>query len=183
MHNKIIETRIESLTPDDKNFNKHSEYGMHLLDKSLRQFGAGRSILIDKNNRIIAGNGIVEAAAAIDLDDVIVIETNGNQLVAVKRTDIDLDSAQGRELALADNATSAANLQWDADAIMEKAAQFEIVTDDWGVELGEPDTGGDDADQGGGEKRYQVIIDCKDDAEMERIAQRLRLDGYDCHTT
>lgn len=180
---KIIETRIESLTPDDKNFNKHSEYGMHLLDKSLRQFGAGRSILIDKNNRIIAGNGIVEAAAAIDLDDVIVIETNGNQLVAVKRTDIDLDSAQGRELALADNATSAANLQWDADAIMEKAAKFEFIPDDWGVELGEPDTGGDDADQGGGEKRYQVIIDCKDDAEMERIAQRLRLDGYECHTT
>lgn len=180
---KIIETRIESLTPDDKNFNKHSEYGMHLLDKSLRQFGAGRSILIDKNNRIIAGNGIVEAAAAIDLDDVIVIETNGNQLVAVKRTDIDLDSAQGRELALADNATSAANLQWDADAIMEKAAKFEFIPDDWGVELGEPDTGGDDADQGGGEKHYQVIIDCKDDAEMERIAQRLRLDGYECHTT
>lgn len=183
MHNKIIETRIESLTPDDKNFNKHSEYGMHLLDKSLRQFGAGRSILIDKNNRIIAGNGIVEAAAAIDMDDVIVIETNGNQLVAVKRTDIDLDSAQGRELALADNATSAANLQWDADAIMEKAAKFEFIPDDWGVELGEPDTGGDDADQGGGEKHYQVIIDCKDDAEMERIAQRLRLDGYECHTT
>ena len=180
---KVIETRIDQLIPDDKNFNAGTQYGQSLLETSLRKFGAGRSILIDKNNRIIAGNKTVENAAAIDLDDVIVVETNGSQLVAVKRTDIDLESAQGRELALADNATSAANLQWDADAIMEKAAKFEFIPDDWGVELGEPDTGGDDADQGGGEKRYQVIIDCKDDAEMERIAQRLRLDGYECHTT
>jgi hypothetical protein len=42
------------------------------------------------------------------LEDVIVVETTGNQIVAVKRTDIDLDSKKGREMALADNATAKA---------------------------------------------------------------------------
>ena len=52
---------ISDLRFDDKNFNAHTEYGMSLLEKSLRKFGAGRSILIDKNNNIIGGNGVVEA--------------------------------------------------------------------------------------------------------------------------
>jgi len=47
---------ISDLRFDDKNMNDHTEYGMGLLEKLLQEFGAGRSILIDKNNNIIAGN-------------------------------------------------------------------------------------------------------------------------------
>ena len=89
--------KISDLTPDDKNYNKGSEFGNSLIEKSLRKFGAGRSILIDKNNRIIAGNKTIENAASIGLDDIIVVETTGNQIVAVKRMDIDIDSKKGRE--------------------------------------------------------------------------------------
>ena len=124
-------TDISELKFDDKNFNKHTAKGMGLLEKSLQQFGAGRSILIDKNNNIIAGNGIVEAAGTIGLDKVKIIETDGTELVAVKRTDVELDSAQGREMALADNATAAADLEWDEDAIAEASAKFGFDADDW----------------------------------------------------
>lgn len=48
-----LPTKISELVPDDKNFNKGSEFGNSLIEKSFRKFGAGRSILIDKNNRII----------------------------------------------------------------------------------------------------------------------------------
>ena len=82
---KMIEASIDSLIPDDKNFNKGTEFGEHLMDESLRKFGLGRSILIDKNNRIIAGNKTAEKAADIGFDNVIIVETNGNSLVAVKR--------------------------------------------------------------------------------------------------
>ena len=98
--NKITETKIDKLIPDNINANKGTEYGQHLVESSLRQFGAGRSILLDKNNRIIAGNKTIENAAAIGLENVIVIETTGDQIVAVKRTDVDLDSKFGRELML-----------------------------------------------------------------------------------
>ena len=102
MDNEIIVAKIEDLVPDDKNFNKGTEKGQKLIENSFSQFGAGRSILIDKNNKIIAGNKSVENATIIGLEDVIIVETTGDKLVAVKRTDIDLDSKEGREMALAE---------------------------------------------------------------------------------
>jgi hypothetical protein len=60
-------TKISDLIPDDKNFNKGSEFGNLLIEKSFRKYGAGRSILLDKNNRIIAGNKSVKNAAAIGI--------------------------------------------------------------------------------------------------------------------
>ena len=126
---------IEDLTFDDKNFNKHTEFGMSLLEKSLRNNGAGRSILIDKNNRIIGGNGVVEVAGQIGLDQVRIVESDGSEIIAVKRTDIDLDSKQGREMALADNATAAADLQWDEEQIQFAEEEFGVVAEEWGVHL------------------------------------------------
>lgn len=133
MAEKLKQAKVSDLTFDDKNFNKHTEYGMSLIEKSLRNNGAGRSILIDKNNRIIAGNGVVETAAQIGLDDVQIVETDGTKIIAVKRTDIDLDSQQGREMALADNATGAADLQWDAEELQKAVEAFGFEPEKWGV--------------------------------------------------
>lgn len=130
---KTSQIKIDKLIPDDLNANKGTEYGQHLIEKSLRQFGAGRSILIDKNNRIIAGNKMVENAANIGLENVIVVETTGNQIVAVKRNDIDLSSAQGRELALADNATAKANIAWDYEIMEIEFGNIEV--ENWGIEI------------------------------------------------
>lgn len=124
---------IKDLKFDDKNFNKHSEFGMGLLEKSLRQFGAGRSILLDKDNNIIAGNGVVEAAGQIGLEKVRIIETNGDEIIAVKRTDVELNSDQGREMALADNATASADLVWDEEALRSEFDDSELRG--WGVDL------------------------------------------------
>ena len=124
---------IKDLKFDDKNFNKHTEFGMGLLEKSLRENGAGRSILIDKDNNIIAGNGIVEAAGQIGMDKVKIVEISGDELVAVKRTDIELDSKKGREMALADNATAAADLSWDEDLLNKFFEKDELRG--WGVDL------------------------------------------------
>lgn len=109
--------KIDELKFDDKNFNKHTEFGMSLLEKSLQQFGAGRSVLVDKNNNIIAGNGIVEAAAQAGIEDIEFIETTGDKLVVVKRTDVDLNTEKGREMAFADNQTGAVDLAWDEEKL------------------------------------------------------------------
>ena len=132
---KVIEKNIESLVPDNKNFNKGTEYGNHLMDESLRKFGLGRSILLDKNDRIISGNKTAEKAAELGFENVLVVETDGNTLVAVKRKDVDLDSAKGREFALADNATGKANLAWDEEVIAEMADKWDFQPVDWGVEI------------------------------------------------
>ena len=125
--------KLEELKFDDKNFNKHNEYGMSLLEKSLRELGAGRSILIDKDNNIIAGNGIAEVAGQVGLDNVKIIETDGTELIAVKRTDMSLDSKEGREMALADNATASVDLTWDEELLAQEFDEKELKN--WGLDL------------------------------------------------
>lgn len=126
---------IEELKQDDLNFNLGSEVGKELLEKSFRELGAGRSVLVDKDNRLIGGNKAQQAAIAAGIKKVRVIDTDGTELVAVRRTDVTLDSKQGRDLALADNSTAAANLRWDEDAIKAAQEQYGIDAEGWGVML------------------------------------------------
>lgn len=177
---KMIEASIDSLIPDDKNFNKGTEFGEHLMDESLRKFGLGRSILIDKNNRIIAGNKTAEKAADIGFDNVIIVETNGNSLVAVKRTDIDLDSAKGRELALADNATSKANLSFDTDLIMQEAEKFDFDPEDWGIPMEQSDEEEQNNDEGKKVIDTRLIVECGDVTKLSLLFSELQDRGFKC---
>ena len=45
---------------DTNNFNKHTEDGMKLLEKSIQEVGAIESICIDKEGEIISGNARFE---------------------------------------------------------------------------------------------------------------------------
>ena len=175
---KIIETNIESLVPDNKNFNKGTEYGDRLMDESLRKFGLARSIVIDKNNRIIAGNKTAEKAADIGFTDVFVVEVDGNQLVAVKRKDIDLDSAKGRELALADNATSKANLAWDESLIEEVSQQWGFEPQDWGVDVFQQEEPEQEEPSGKKEISTRLIVECGDVTKLSLLFSELQDRGF-----
>jgi len=132
--------KLADLTPDSNNYNKGTEKGRKLIGKSLKKLGAGRSILIDKDGNVIAGNKTLEGAAAAGIDEVIVVKTTGRQIVAVQRTDLEIGSKKGREMALADNATGAANLSWDLEA-MAADGWTDKDLEGWGVDLpgAEPD--------------------------------------------
>ena len=110
--------KLRDLTPDASNANRGTERGRYALEASLRKYGAGRSILIDRNGKIIAGNKTAETAADVGIDDVIVVQTDGRQLVAVQRTDLDLDSKEARELAYADNRVGQLDLDFDPEQIL-----------------------------------------------------------------
>lgn len=116
-------TTLDDLQPDDRNLNKHSVRGSSQLERSLRQYGAGRSILVDKDNRIIAGNLTAEMAREAGITKVQVVETDGNTLIAVKRVDLSLDSKEARELALADNRVSEVSLEWDTEELQKLSAE------------------------------------------------------------
>jgi hypothetical protein len=107
-------TSLEDLIPDDHNCNKGTERGIALLETSLERLGAGRSILVDRKGKIIAGNKTAQAAVEKGLP-VEVVQTDGTTLVIVQRTDLDMDEDAGaRELAVADNRTAEVGLDWDA---------------------------------------------------------------------
>lgn len=138
----MSETRlidIKELRFDEHNFNRHNDEGMSLLEKSIKENGFGRSVLLDKDNNIVGGNGVTEQAIKAGAKKVRIIETDGTELIAVKRTDLTLDSEQGRKMALADNSVANVNLQWNEEELQKAQDEWGLVPEEWGVEM--PDFG------------------------------------------
>lgn len=88
-------TGIDALRLDPHNANKGTDRGRAMVAASLEECGAGRSILADKDGTVIAGNKTLEAARKLGLP-VRVVETNGEELVVVRRTDLSIDEERGR---------------------------------------------------------------------------------------
>src|SRR5436190_20864954 len=77
---------IRDLKPDPENARSHGPRNVGMMVDSLHAVGAGRSIVIDEEGVILAGNGIVEAAAEAGIERVQVVEADGNTIIAVRRT-------------------------------------------------------------------------------------------------
>ena len=134
MKQEIID--IEELAQDRHNFNRGNDEGQQLMERSFKELGAGRSILLDRNGNIIAGNKSQKAAIAAGIKRVRVVETTGDELVAVKRTDVDIDSAEGRKMAYLDNLTTQVNLTWDQtelEAVQADVEGFDVA--DFGFDI------------------------------------------------
>lgn len=114
-----VPASLTPLTLDPRNANRGTERGRKMLADSLRDLGAGRSIVADRHGVIIAGNKTLEAAQAAGIP-VQVVETDGERLVVVQRRDLDLATdPKARKLAFADNRVAEADLEWDVSAILE----------------------------------------------------------------
>ena len=129
--------KITDFIPDGMNANSGSESGRRLLHESFAEFGAGRSILVDRHNNIIAGNKSASAALDNGIREAIVVETDGDTLVVVKRVDVDIDTAKGREMAIADNAIARNNLVWDESALNAIEEKWGVDVKEWGCPKGD----------------------------------------------
>ena len=121
----------DGITFDHNNYRKHNDKNKSLIRKSLKECGAGRSIITDKNGEIIAGNGVYEQAKALNIP-VKIVETDGSELVVVKRTDLATEDEKRKKLALMDNSTSD-QVEWSlenisADFNLEQLPEFGIDT-------------------------------------------------------
>ena len=99
---------------------------LQLIKESLQKYGAARSIVIDEENRILAGNGTVEGAKQAGIKNVRVIETDGSEVIAVRRTGLSEDEKVG--LALADNRTGDLS-EWDVEMLHQLSEEHDIS--DW----------------------------------------------------
>ena len=107
---------IKDLIPDPKNRRKHTPRNVGLIVDALHKVGAARSIVIDEKNEVLAGNATLEAAAEAGLTKVKVVEADGTEVVAVRRTGLSDD--QKRDLALYDNRT-AELAEWNVDQLIK----------------------------------------------------------------
>lgn len=107
---------LADLKPDQSNARKHNPRNIGMISKAIGEVGVGRSIVIDEEGNILAGNGTVEALAECGITDVRVIKANGNELIAVQRSG--LTEEQKKKLALYDNRT-AELADWDVPVLKE----------------------------------------------------------------
>lgn len=172
--------KIAQLIPDDRNNNKGTQFGQHLVEKSISTFGAGRSILIDKNNRIIAGNKMIENAGALGFEEVIVVPTNGRQIVAVQRTDVDLNTKFGREMAIADNASAKEDISFDLDVVEDLAMEFEFDPSDWGISLDDQQSEEDPGHTTPSGGETHLVVKSSNNADLMALSLELSGRGFRC---
>src|SRR5690242_7027528 len=120
---------LRDLTVDPKNANRGTPRGRDLIEHSLQALGAGRSIVADREGYVIAGNKTLHEARQLEMP-VTVVQTQGDALVVVQRTDLELATDdRARRLAIADNRTTEVDLEWDEAQLRALAAE--------GLNLGE----------------------------------------------
>ncbi len=118
MKTKAVRT-IDDLTPDPENARDHPARNLALIADALREVGAARSIVIDEDGVVLAGNGVLAAARAAGLSKVRVVDADGTRVVAVRRKG--LSEAEKQRLALYDNRAAELSV-WKAPMLQKLAA-------------------------------------------------------------
>lgn len=111
---KQVQT-IGELIHDRTNPRKHNPRNLKVIVDSLHDVGFARSIVIDENNEILAGNGVTEAAGIAGIERVIEVEADGNTIIAVRRRG--LTDEQKQRLKYFDN-RSGELAEWDAGQLL-----------------------------------------------------------------
>lgn len=106
---------LQDLKPYEQNARTHSSRQIDQIAASIREFGFTNPVLIDSENRIIAGHGRVDAAKRLGYTEVPTILLE------------DMSDAQRRAYIIADNRL-AENAGWDND-ILANELQFLLDTE------------------------------------------------------
>ena len=187
MASESSQVPLEKLKSDPKNARKRTSQSKYLIEESLRRYGAARSIVIDEDNRVLAGNGTIDGAKAAGISNVRMIETDGDEIIAVKRKGLSEDEKVG--LALADNRTADLS-EWDAAMLHSLSQETDIgpwfSEDDVEELLGKADELEDidedlsDDQSGKLTGTYQILIDCSTEVEQTATLETLLKEGMKC---
>jgi len=169
----------DALLPYTNNPKEHPDEQVKKIASSIKNYGWDQPIVVDGEGEIIKGHGRLQAAKRLGLDEVPVIER------------ADLSDAEARASRIADNRT--AESDWSDDLL---GAEVDVLADVDTIELdslGFDDDELDDLlDNGDGlpdpadetslglESEYEVIVECADEQEQERVFDELTEEGYEC---
>ena len=108
-------SKISDLTPDKQNARAHNPRNVGMIVNALHEVGAARSIVIDEDGNILAGNATIEAAVEAGIENLQIVDVDGETVVAVRRKG--LTPEQKKRLAYFDNRT-AELADWDSEQVL-----------------------------------------------------------------
>lgn len=122
--------QVKDLKQDRRNYRKHNQRNLDLIKKSVNEVGFGRSIVVNSENEIICGNGI---SSTLDKDTKLrVVETDGTELIVVKRNDLKTGDLKQTKLGIFDNSTSDSS-EFDFELLQADFDTEEL--EDWGLDV------------------------------------------------
>jgi len=179
IHPDVDLVAVDRLIPYSNNPKEHPDEQVNKIASSIKNYGWDQPIVVDGDGEIIKGHGRLQAAEKLGLDEVPVIWRE------------DLSDAEAKAARIADNKT--AESEWSDDLL---GAEVDLLSDtDIGLDtlgfdddelddlLGVTDDGPPDpADETalGLDAEYEVIVECADEPEQERVFQELTEEGYEC---
>jgi hypothetical protein len=95
---------VDELSPDPANLRERDDRAKKTMTGSLKRFGPARSIVVDGQNNIRAGNGTVEAFEDAGFKEILIVDPEPGQLVAVRKKE--WSDAEAIAYAIADNRTT-----------------------------------------------------------------------------
>lgn len=173
---------IKELTLDPKNVRRHTPRNVAMIEESLQQIGAARSIVIDEEGTVLAGNATIEAAGNVGLEKLRVVDATGDEIIAVRRTG--LTPEQKLQLSLFDNRTGELAL-WDEEAIAELAKEGVDLSpyffpEELAALLGGEITSDGEAQPELTDLQYRIIVDCRSEEEQTDLLARFESEGLTC---
>jgi ParB-like chromosome segregation protein Spo0J len=175
-------SHIKDLKPDAKNARKHNPRNIGAIVDSLQAVGAGRSIVVDEHNTILAGNGVIEAATEAGITKLKIVEADGSTIIAVRRTG--LTKKQKTLLALSDNRTNELS-EWDGDNMRELLAGLDD-SERIKLALAESDlkgiVNGESSPAASMEihNQFLVMIECDDEAAQSKVLAECLRKEWSC---
>jgi site-specific DNA-methyltransferase (adenine-specific) len=183
---------LSDLSQDPANVRRHPERNREAILSSLRRFGPARSIVVDCNGVVRAGNGTLEAARALGIESVRVIDAKPDELIAVRRSD--WTASESTAYGIADNRT-AELADWDETALAAQlrslqSEDFDLA--DVGYSEGEVDAlieglgtelAGSDEQSGSIDsvpEKFEVVVECRDESHQREIYERFHGEGLSC---
>lgn len=171
---KIEYVATDDLIPYIHNSRTHSEAQVKQIAASIREFGFTNPILIDDEGTIIAGHGRVMAAKVLQLDQVPTITLGA------------LSDAQRKAYVIADNKL-ALNAGWDTEVLLAEIESLQDLNFDTQLlgfsadELSEMlNIEEIELKEESYAEIFNVIVECGDEMEQEKIFNQLEAEGYKC---
>lgn len=132
--------KLSDLKVDDNNYNKGTQKGDKLLEKSITKFGFRQPAVIDKDGNIVAGNKRIAKAGELGMDEINLVKGDPNKITVIQYDDFDLvNDKKTKEYALADNQVAVTNIDFDFELIdlelgIDTAKDWDITNANYDIE-------------------------------------------------